>query len=1006
MEENGLSRIRRNGCNDPRQKFDDSSKAVSAPSPEQPGAWPMRPFVHHQSKSIMDIAVPSMSSNLHTYTPVRRRDSTINSRLLHGVDQEQEWTAARCHRLLRALTSRVAILKKDLVRFQSARNGHAWESKTNAQPGSRADDAEWTKAKKRIRQTYSGRGGKNGPESRKDIAQAAVSRKERKSMAPGEVTVPTPILIRARGEMPSPQHIPSKTYEEPRLEDFKVTKRPRGRGVDGDFQFHPSETLRDLRQTISATRYTTYEGIYNGLEGLLRATISNGSDEKPKAKGARSLLSMALKAVPKYIAQQEGLLESHMEEFGCKTALDQRDISTEIYDELESFGSSNRGWKKLKTIVRAHGIQVINDAIHLGLLDDGFCGVLIALCVNCFAIEEAQSLLSALLSSRKYPGPKTLYDTPSRPLSMLWKFTEFTSRPSFKFRELSNILSVGRLPVEWLATKEFGPIWTSAIQLLAPGLTNDDAFVFLDSALSLLSVAGGPSSSATKPVAEAVKNTFCSVLTTLTSVAILSREARNGRVIEGSGSGPYGDASALLRGCMATNRLSIHSDARIPLLLSNLISHDAQDFGAKTSLMDTILSQLHGKSGTTGVARAYTQAVTFICQIAHCCGRGSAGPGFGHLEQMHLLLESMASDKDASNVVQGLIVDSAFMFAQKSPHRKHLDYAATMDAKFCARRIDVDASLHEVSEGDTSEDTSGFRWEEGIGEWVTATPAIHVAKRKAAALKSFADVSECDTPYRPPPKLRRQTEAGPAFNPTPIVLPSSPVISSGPVIDNSIGVYPLRYSPSPPEHNDNASDSRIPTRDKSTQDESEDELAEDPFQSGDFSDSGDQSSQIEVSFAESSMSYASSASMVTTVSKGRHSIDRVPRLNRKLLRRSEDFQFLEDPFASSASSVKSNTESASSERRELIDRAPRLGRKAHRSSQAWQIFDESDDELSFLSASSQNDHASWDLRRTGRSNARCRRKFKPILGPKTRARASKVTHLRDSDSDSEDELCI
>src|SRR4051794_15799997 len=97
------------------------------------------------------------------FTPVRRRVSTINTRQ-YQADTEVEWTATRCNRLLRALTSRVAVLKKELSRYQLA-------TAVGDQPlGEKViicrkrstlgvGDTEWTQARKRVKRTYSGRGG-------------------------------------------------------------------------------------------------------------------------------------------------------------------------------------------------------------------------------------------------------------------------------------------------------------------------------------------------------------------------------------------------------------------------------------------------------------------------------------------------------------------------------------------------------------------------------------------------------------------------------------------------------------------------------------------------------------------------------------------------------------------------------------------------------------------------------------------------------------------------------
>jgi hypothetical protein len=108
------------------------------------------------------------------------------------------------------------------------------------------------------------------------------------------------------------------------VHDFHETenrrnKRSRARYMTDDVEAHGelAESLREIRQKTTAARYTTYEGIYNGLEALLRATTHIKLETKHR-KGARSLLSTSLRAVPYYIIQQEALLQAHMEETRSK----------------------------------------------------------------------------------------------------------------------------------------------------------------------------------------------------------------------------------------------------------------------------------------------------------------------------------------------------------------------------------------------------------------------------------------------------------------------------------------------------------------------------------------------------------------------------------------------------------------------------------------------------------------------------------------------------------------
>jgi hypothetical protein len=951
------------------------------------------------------------STNLQTFTPVRRRQSTINTRLFNA-DPEKEWTTARCHRLLRALTSRVAILKKEISRF--AQPGKDTETETATT--SRTGDADWTQARKRIRRTYSSRGAKatsKGPKKPKG----------RKSYLPGEVLVPTPLLARARGEQPDE---PARIAVSEELAPVK-TKRRRTRytmGVpEGEFQL--TKPLRELRQDITAIRYTTYEGIYSGLETLLRAT----EQDKPetKRKGARSLSSMALRAIPRYVTEQEALLEAHMQETGSKSAIQSRDIATEIYDELESFGTSGYGWPQLRIVIRSHGIGVLHDAIRAGLFDVDFCGVLVSLCIHNSALDEAQSLVSALVSSTQYPQPKTLYDPLSRPVIMLCKFAQHSGHLSFQYRQLAYIISSKSIPIDWLAAKDFGSIWTEAIQLSRSELDNEDALTFLESSLAALALSAEGASMTSHGMVEAVGNTLSSLLTTFVSIIILSKETEDQQELEAS-TQQHNQFITLLRNCLfAYQHANVKMSSKSILLLLASMFTDQERSGLwepGSDMVEILLTHLEQNGDDfAAISSTYSDSVMFICQVARCCGRGASNFGFEYLEHMHLILKNLVCGRAGTNVLMGLIVDSAFTFAQKVPDRKHLDYAADMDAMYCTRGFNTEASLHNIPVTNDDNENSGFRWEEGISEWVTATPTAEHTKQSLAMDPMSADDWECDTPYRPPQHLRRQIELEPIIT---TLVSSSPSYSQAQ--DKSSDTYPDVVSSPGPSSLTNvieiSSNDEQSAMDSSTI-ESEDELAETSLQSMDSSvvaetnvGAADTSLQdmdtsavtetddeIELSFTEESLFSMESPSLLKTSLASNHAtVYRAPRLNRKIFGKSDDWQVFDESFDSTTSSLASNVSSEfSGPSREFIDRAPRLGRKAIQGSEAWQLFDESDDELSFLSVSSQGE-ALQDVTKTSVNNARRPRQAKPsVIQSKSKAGSKRIVA---PSSDSEDELCI
>ncbi|PMD58139.1 uncharacterized protein K444DRAFT_664643 [Hyaloscypha bicolor E] len=947
----------------------------------------------------MDTEVIEGDPSLYSFTPVRRRESTINTRQFQG-DQAQEWTAARCHRLLRALTSRVAILNKELGRFSSVIQNEKDQVRENSRAAKRTKTtragADWVQARKRIRQTYSKKSSRteNDPRGTARQARGLPSMKGRKSLVPGEIAVPTPILARARGE-PLAEEASLKVPDARVLEEpARRNKRSRTRYLanDGESHFHLSESLLELPRRITASRY---EGIYSGLEALLRATTTNGL--QPKRTGAHSLLSMSLRAIPRYITQQEALLQAHVEKTGSKSAIENRDIATEIYDELETLGSCGIGWKRLRTVVRSHGIQVVSDAIGAGLLDVEFSGALIALCVNTSAIDEAQTLLSTLLTLAPFPGPKTPYDIPCRPLVMLWRFAEHTGRYSFQYRQLSDMVSNGILPVEWLATKEFSPVWARIVHSLAPSSDNIEPMNFLDLTLTMLSVVGTSAVPETHgSVIEAAKNTFSSLLTILLSVVLLSRGAETSDPTKQSGcSYEYEHVSSLLQSSLAKQS---HSNAAFDrpsplLLLANLFVHglDGIMIDLRDSLLRCLLPQLMQQDASLArPSLMYSSAVDFICLVARCCGQGTSTSGFEHLQHLHLLVESFIHDIEGGNILKGLIVDSALAFAQNVPDRKHIDYATVMDERFCARRFGDEDSLLAGPTTDCEEPKTGFRWEEGIGEWVTATPAIPIVRRRLAEASSD---SESDTPLQRP-KVRQMKRLSKKANVNPSSLCTDRYVDLSDVsvegakeaLDELGSCHESDRSRSSPESNDGSADHSqsfsLLLSDESTSSTSDVEV-----------------SSIDTSYVSNNLPPAI-APDGPSFGKCHEVLDRVPRLSRRLFRGTQDWNLFDDDSSDSASPSLPHDNSESEFQRDYIDRAPRLGRRALRSSQAWEIFDESDDELSFHSVSSQREQVLHDITNTTVSSTRRLRKANPP--PKQRPSfRSPASH-----TDSEDELCI
>jgi len=668
------------------------------------------------------------------FTPVRRPQSTINSRVLGG-EPEKEWTATRCNRLLRALTSRIALLKKDISRMQNGASAPEIIVKTTEKRKKAQDvDEDWSNGnhtKKRLKHKYSGRQGRAVIGGRTQ-SQTSLQEKSNSQFVAGEISVPTPFLNRARGKIigadavPAIQLLSDHVLDHSNNGELKTKRRNRKEDVTQHQHQYNTYMSEIKKRAVTASLPGIYEGIYNGLESLIKATTSN--TPQSKLKGPRSLFTACLRAVPQYISEEEKLLEDEVVEARNRRTIDSRDISSEVYDDLESLGSSDRGWKHLKTVVRSHGVHVLTEAIATGLLDIGFCSVLVNLCFQAHATSEGEMLLSTMLSMGPFPPPQSIFfrayhSSATIPLSLLWSAVDPGVSVSFQYQQLSSMIEDGRLPLSWLATKDFSPVWTKAIKELSSQTINAGVLQFLIVALGKLATVPGLGSEQGQILSEALNQTFSSILITVSSIVILSRNIGNSTedTFPNPDVSEYEHIIRLLRSCLVgwENSASYNTHGSLLLLANISVKSVLDDSHSEGELVQQLLKE----------SRKYEEVVAnvlvpFICSIASCCGRGTSTKGFGHLKQLHLTLESLAltAEPNCRNLLQRLIVDSSFAFAEQVSDDESLDYATSMELKFHVIKT-------KQTIGETPSKSRGFRWEEGISEWVRATPAA-VNKRK------------------------------------------------------------------------------------------------------------------------------------------------------------------------------------------------------------------------------------------------------------------------------------
>ncbi|KAI7350509.1 hypothetical protein KC354_g12822 [Hortaea werneckii] len=296
------------------------------------------------------------------------------------VDQAPEipWTVSRCNRLLRTLTSRIAILQRLAASNRSLVDSGHKNVAVREEPtietvaaSTPSKDPEWLPqlGKGQPSRTYGGRTKNCRMNGRMRTAAKTTQH------TAGLSTPAVKRLLDPASSSPTPS---SRTIPEPKL-------------GGPDRKTKSNYTLPIKPSSVAEEAYTN---IVTAFGSFLHATRPGVPSSR---KGARSLMSACLRKVPAYVQLEESCArdESAGED-------GERDISNEIYQELEAYGSSSgNGWAGLREVIRADGVAKLKDAIEGGLIPRKTIEALIQACSAHEAIAEGQQIAdSALMLER------------------------------------------------------------------------------------------------------------------------------------------------------------------------------------------------------------------------------------------------------------------------------------------------------------------------------------------------------------------------------------------------------------------------------------------------------------------------------------------------------------------------------------------------------------------------------------------------------------------------------
>jgi hypothetical protein len=680
------------------------------------------------------------------------------------MPEDQPWTTSRCNRLLRPISSRITILRKQLDKPRrlacekangsscaaiqsSPRQAKFTQPTAGRKRGfEKAHDPDWVPGAKPLaasKKTYGGRGSGKPASIQDDNAKKGVESR------PGEISF-TPFISRSG----------SRSFESPQVHSSPVQQKSRGP------LFTKMEQMKNSKKLMPDEFAKVTTGLLDAYAKLLLAT---STDEARSRKGVRSLRATCLHKIPAYIELEEYFAELDAEE---KDEED-RNILDEIYTHLEqTFGArAGEGWFHLKDVVRAHGTALICDAIADELISWAAVHAAVDVCLKASAWDEAEKIIwthTSNLPSRLKPvrPPNHLQveqgmNTETPPyLQLIHHFVFLTGRHGLLYDLLEYLISQELLPLEWLATAGMRPIWSRLVRVLSEGdvRTSAHAFRFLETAIcasiglpddgvfnsdDIDIVLKQVKPSSRKDLRNALDTTFSSLLTVLSSIGLVSQTRMDDT-----------DESTVQRVTWTLDSITVgllrRKDIRTDLELLDTTRENLEMFAQRALCMmaSTFLVHLGGCSSAVDMIRLSPSLLarsfswishqyschdvdvpfllatlpSFIASTARCSGKAWHDDGFDQLQRLVDALFHLPGIRLPHKLwnLKRVALESCVEFAQTTNDRDHFAYAREIESSMSQKGRVV--LMISPLKDDTPSAAGGFRWEEGIGEWVACTP--------------------------------------------------------------------------------------------------------------------------------------------------------------------------------------------------------------------------------------------------------------------------------------------
>lgn len=606
-----------------------------------------------------------------TTREVDTRVAAKRKRSLRESNREDiPWTAARCNRLLRTITSRINILRKQSkLGLEPLASSKANNDRTSTQPYLEtppssgksakfpAKDPAWIPgAKSRTNaRTYSSRSGTQGKllPKRQDSGFS------------------TPFVKRLL------------SAEEP-----STLKR-----CGGHLSFEPrrgkAKGSRQLPVQLASSNEEAQRNLVTAFGGLLAATNSHVDQNRI---GARSLRASCLRQVPEYIRIETDEIDKDDDEH--------EDVTSSVYSDLESLGTNiEGGWSGLREVVRAHCIYHVQTAIEEGLIHEVRITELIRTCNQSHALREADVLLHSWIK-RGQDHKSTRLRESHASFALIDEIRSTNGAESWHLRFQAELV---RRDYVWASDflRTGSTLLKDLIRSLVRGSVKDAALAYLENAVVRDYDARDSSS---LPIFTRLAGLLASIALTKSS----DTEALAGL-----------DVAAV-----------VHRIAGVVLQRRSLESARERGRSEHPFVMASTILQLSAQpaepclaSSDIGSMIAAINAqpsafIKFLCNVGNHMFRFS---NVNRIESLLMITSGFFNPPAGCNDKQrDVLTRLAFEVASAYSEQTGVDLEHHLADILAIARTTNDSSVAQTPRRRAR--VSGFRWEEGLCEWVAATP--------------------------------------------------------------------------------------------------------------------------------------------------------------------------------------------------------------------------------------------------------------------------------------------